>query len=76
VNSSPPVKDNLCRPSFILLGFTRGSSSSNCCRFSSPGPVGAAPRPHRSAARPAAVAKLHRRRTPFVFELAFFYFAR
>jgi hypothetical protein len=38
--------------------------------------VGAAPRPHRSAARPAAVAKLHRRRIPFVFELAFFSFAR
>jgi hypothetical protein len=76
VNSLPPVKDNLCHPSFFLLGFTRGSSSSGCYRFSSPGPVGAAPRPCRNTARPAAVAKLYRRRIPFVFELAFFSFAR
>jgi hypothetical protein len=76
VNSSPPVKDNLRRPSFFLLGSTRGSSSSGCCRFSSPGPVGATPRPRRSTARPAAFAKLYRRRIPFVFELAFFSFAR
>jgi hypothetical protein len=64
VNSSPPVKDNLRRPSFFLFGSTRGSSNSGCCRFSSSGAVGAAPRPHRSTARLAAVAKLHHRRIP------------
>jgi hypothetical protein len=34
-----------------------------------PEPVGASPPPHRSAARPAAVAKLRRRRIFFTFEL-------
>jgi hypothetical protein len=39
-----------------------------------PEPVGAAPRPHRSAARPAAVAKLLRRCIFFTYELARFSF--
>jgi hypothetical protein len=38
VQSSPPVKDNLRRPSFLLFGFTRGSSSLVCCRSSSQSP--------------------------------------
>jgi hypothetical protein len=63
------VKDNLRRLSFLLFGFTRGSSSSIGCRFSSLEPVGAVPQPHRSAGRPAAVAKLRRRRIFFTFEL-------
>jgi hypothetical protein len=73
VSSSPPVKD---RSSFLFLGFARGSSSLCYRRISSLTPVGAAPRPHRSAARSAAVAKLPRRRIPFAFELAYFFFTR
>jgi hypothetical protein len=50
VSSSPPVKDKLRRSSFLLLWFARGSPSLCYRRISSPAPVGAAPRPHRSAA--------------------------
>jgi hypothetical protein len=45
VNSSPPVKDWFRRSSFLIIGVARGLSSSYYCRFSSPTPVGAAPRP-------------------------------
>jgi hypothetical protein len=60
VQTSPSVKDPLRCPSHFLFGFARGSSSSIGCRFPSSEPVGAAPRPRRSAARPAAVAKPRR----------------
>jgi hypothetical protein len=53
VHSSPLVNDHLRRLSFLLFGFTRGSSSSIGCRFSSPEPVGAVIQSHRSAARSA-----------------------
>jgi hypothetical protein len=76
VSSSPPVKDKLRCSSFLLLWFAKGSPSLCYRRISSPAPVGAAPRPHRSAARSTAVAKLPRRRTPFAFELTYFFFAR
>jgi hypothetical protein len=76
VSSSPPVKDKLRRSSFLLLWFTRGSLSLCYRRISSLAPVGAAPRPHRRAARSAAVAKHPRRRIPFAFELTCFFFAR
>jgi hypothetical protein len=76
VSSSPPVKDKLHRPTFLLHWFASCSPSLCYRRFSSPAPVGAAPRPHRSAARSAAVAKLPRRRIPFAFEVACFFFAR
>jgi hypothetical protein len=76
VNSSPPVKDWFLRSFFLILGIARGLSSTCCCRFLSPTPVTAAPRPHRSAARSAAVAKFPQRRLLFVFELAFFFYTR
>jgi hypothetical protein len=43
VSSSPPVKDKLRRPTFLLHWFARGSPSLCYRRFSSPAPVGAAP---------------------------------
>jgi hypothetical protein len=52
VNSSPPVRDWLRRSPFLFPGFARGSPNLCYRRFSSPAPVGAAPRPHRSAANP------------------------
>jgi hypothetical protein len=52
VNSSPSVMDWLRRSPSSLLGFARGSPNLCCRRFSSPAPVGVAPRPHRSAADP------------------------
>jgi hypothetical protein len=61
-------------PFSLSLWVHQGLTSSDCCRFSSPEPVGAAPRQHRSAARPAAVAKLRHRRIFFTFELARFSF--
>jgi hypothetical protein len=76
VSLPPPVKDKLPRPSFLLLWFTRGSPSLCYRRISSPAPVGAAPRPHRSATQPTAIAKLLLRRIPFAFELACLSFAR
>jgi hypothetical protein len=60
VQTSPSVKDHLRRLPSLLFGFTRGSSSSIGCRFPSSEPKGAAPRPRRSAARPAAVANPRR----------------
>jgi hypothetical protein len=60
VQAPPSVKDHLRRLPSLLFGFTRGSSSSIGCRFASSEPVGTAPRPRRSAARPAAVAKPRR----------------
>jgi hypothetical protein len=58
--AQPSVKDHLRRLPSLLFGFTRGSSSSIGCRFASSEPVGAAPHPRRSVARPAAIAKPRR----------------
>jgi hypothetical protein len=74
--SSSLVK-NLPSSSFISLWcFYRRSLSLPSHRFSSPAPLGVAPRPHRSPARPAAIAKLLHRRLPFALELACLSFAR
>jgi hypothetical protein len=76
VNSSPLVKDWLCRSSFLIHGFARGSSSLCCRKFSSPAPVGAAPSTTPERHRSAAFAELPHRRIHFAFELAFFSFER
>jgi hypothetical protein len=76
VNSSPPVKDWSLRSFFLILGIARDLTSTCCRRFLSPTPVAVAPRPHRSAARSAAVAKSPHQRLLFVFELAFFFYTR
>jgi hypothetical protein len=76
VSSSPLVKDKLRRSSFLLLWFARGSPSLCYRRISSPAPIGAAPRPHWSVARSAAVVDLRHRHDPFAFELACLSFAR
>jgi hypothetical protein len=74
VNSSPPVKDWSLHSFFLILGIAKGLTSTCYRRFLSPTPVAAAPRPHRSAARSAAVAKFPHRRLLFDFELAFFFY--
>jgi hypothetical protein len=55
VDPSPPVKDWTPRPFSLIFGIARSLTSSCYRRSSSPTPVVAAPRAHRSAARAAAI---------------------